>query len=161
MRENVLDVLMYLFQSYIAGELDLDSDQELLKDELSEAGFPPGDINKAFAWLEGLAERRNGGREEVTVGHTPLATRVLTEREQERLDRESHGFLLFLEQIGVLDPTTRELVIDRVMALDRDEIDLDRLKWVVLMVLFDQPGREEAFAWMEDLVLNESSLALH
>ena len=26
------------------------------------------------------------------------------------------------------------------MALDEDEIDLDDLKWVVLMVLFNQPG---------------------
>jgi len=33
-------------------------------------------------------------------------------------------------------------VIDRLMALEGDEIDLEKLKWVVLMVLFSQPGRK-------------------
>ena len=57
--------------------------------------------------------------------------------------------------------TSRELVIDRVMALESEEIDLDQLKWVVLMVLFNQPGSEAAFAWMEDLVLDEVVGQLH
>ena len=62
---------------------------------------------------------------------------------------------MFLEQTGVLDHNTREMVIDRVMALESEEIDLEQLKWVVLMVLFNQPGREAAYAWMEDLVFDE------
>jgi Smg protein len=68
---------------------------------------------------------------------------------------------MFLEQLGVLDQTSRELVIDRIMALDTDDIDLDTLKWVVLMVLFNQPGQEAAYAWMEGLVLDEMASVLH
>src|SRR3546814_17140820 len=56
---------------------------------------------------------------------------------------------MVLEQHGILDPAQRELVLDRAMALDQDELDLDDLKWVVLMVLFTQPGSEAAYAWME------------
>jgi Smg protein len=41
------------------------------------------------------------------------------------------------------------------MALDAEEIGADELKWIVLMVLFNQPGNEEAFVWMEDLVMDE------
>ena len=51
-----------------------------------------------------------------------------------------------------MDPIRRELVIDRVMALESEEIDLEQLKWLILLVLFNQPGQEAAFAWMEDLV---------
>ena len=87
--------------------------------------------------------------------------RIYTDKEREKLDLESRGFLLFLEQMNVLDHSTRELVIDRVMALDNDEIDLDQLKWVILMVLFNQPGHEAAFAWMEDLVFDEMVGELH
>ncbi len=47
------------------------------------------------------------------------------------------------------------------MALDAEEIDLDQLKWVVLMVLFYQPGREVAFAWMEDLVFEDIEAVVH
>ena len=49
----------------------------------------------------------------------------------------------------------REVVIDRAMALDQDEVDLDDLKWVVLMVLFNQPGAEAAFAWMESQMFGD------
>ncbi len=59
------------------------------------------------------------------------------------------GFLLYLEQQGVLGADQRELVLDRALALDLENVGLDDLKWVVLMVLFNQPGSEAAYAWME------------
>ena len=41
------------------------------------------------------------------------------------------------------------------MALDSVDIDVEQVKWVVLMVLFSQPGQEDAFARMEDLVFED------
>ncbi len=87
--------------------------------------------------------------------------RVFVEAEVDRLDRECLGFLMFLEQHGVLDGDQRELVIDRAMALDQDEVDLDDLKWVVLMVLFNQPGAEAAFAWMENQIFGDDPEPIH
>ncbi len=55
----------------------------------------------------------------------------------------------------------RELVIDRLLALDAKEIDVEQVKWVVLMVLFSQPGQEKAFARMEDLVFDGWLDAVH
>jgi Smg protein len=52
-------------------------------------------------------------------------------------------------------------VLDRVMALDQDEIDVDDLKWVVLMVLFNQPGAEAAFAWMENQIFGDEPEPVH
>lgn len=152
MKESVLDVLMYLFEHYLDEETEVDSDQESLRSELVRAGFPEAEIGKAFAWLEGLtAEHEEGGAIEVArVG----SVRIYTGDEMGRLDTRCRGFLIFLEQVGVLDGLSRELVIDRVMALEDEEMDLDQLKWVVLMVLFNQPGRESAYAWMEDLVID-------
>ena len=68
---------------------------------------------------------------------------------------------MFLEHNGILDGVQRELVVDRVMALDQEEIDLDDLKWVVLMVLFNQPGQEAAFAWMESHMFEGEGEPLH
>ena len=89
------------------------------------------------------------------------SVRVLATDEAERLDLECRSFLLSLEQAGVLDTTTRELVIDRVMALETRAIDLEQLKWVVLMVLFNQPGKESMFSWMEDFVVDREACRLH
>ena len=95
---------------------------------------------------------------------TPRAggpTRVFHGPELEKLDVECRGFLLFLEQHGVLDADQRELVLDRAMALDQDELDLDDLKWVVLMVLFNQPGSEAAYAWMETQMFADEPEPVH
>jgi Smg protein len=44
---------------------------------------------------------------------------------------------------------------------DSDEVDIDRLKWLVLMVLSSQPGQEQACARMEDLVFDETDSLPH
>ena len=53
------------------------------------------------------------------------------------------------------------MVIERLMALEGDEIDVGKLKWVVLMVLSSQPGQEIACSRMEDLVFDDRSGAPH
>lgn len=158
MKESVLDVLMYLFEQYVDEDMeDHEADREQLESRLIDAGFPSSEIDRAFEWLDGLAEQH----EAPLVNTVRPSLRVYTAVEQTRLDSEMRGFLLFLEQSEVLTPATRELVIDRVMALDEDEIDLEQLKWVVLMVLFNHPDRELAYNELEDLVFEETPSYLH
>ncbi|MCV6636749.1 DUF494 family protein [Candidatus Albibeggiatoa sp. nov. NOAA] len=158
MKENTIDVLMFLFEHYVDDDMPFEHDQDTLTVELVESGFPSYEVNKAFEWLEGLAEQQF-----LPPSDAPSsgALRVYLPSECELLDVECRGFLLFLEQMGVLDNFSRELVIDRAMALESDDFNLDQLKWVILMVLFNQPGQEEAFVWMEDLVYNEEVHTLH
>jgi Smg protein len=52
-------------------------------------------------------------------------------------------------------------VIDRLLALDTEEVDIEQIKWVVMMVLFSQPGQKEAYAQMEDLVFADDPTWLH
>ncbi len=158
MKQDVFEILLYLFENYLYDEGSIEQDRESLQRELLDAGFHGGEIGKALAWLEGLSDLAPPS-EDAQLGRRPM--RIYAEPEMVRLDTECRGFLLFLEQMGVLDHATREMVIDRVMALESDEVDLDQLKWVVLMVLFNQPGREAAAAWMEDLVLDEQVGQLH
>jgi Smg protein len=86
---------------------------------------------------------------------------VFNKFESTRLDAAARGYIMYLEQIGILSPAQRELVIDRVMALDSEEIEVEQIKWVVLMVLFSQPGQEAAYARMEDLVFEDSVTEAH
>ncbi len=139
-------------------EQDIDLDHEILQSKLLDAGFHHEQIENAFDWLEGLAELQDNRRDSSPVSKT---VRVYHETETSRLDEESRGFLMFLEQIGVLDTTTRELVIDRVMALDSDDIDLEQVKWVIMMVLFNQPGEPMSYTWLENLVMEDTPHYLH
>ena len=56
MKENMLDVLLYLFENYMIEGQEFQPDQETLSVELAQAGFADREINKAFDWLEDLSE---------------------------------------------------------------------------------------------------------
>jgi Smg protein len=157
MKETILDVLLYLFEHYFYDDPDAVRDRDSLQNGLIQAGFSPTEINKAFEWLDELARQR-------PVSASPrlnTPVRVYSEPELDRLDSECRGFLMFLEHSGVIDADQRELVLDRVMALDQDEVDVDDLKWVVLMVLFNQPGSEAAYAWMESQMFEDEPEPVH
>jgi len=156
MSENVLDVLMYLFETYSEQDLDHEPepDQSILKDELLQAGFGEPEVDRALDWLEGLSSRQINP---LAAAPAERSIRLFNAFELGRIDAECRGYILYLEQISILSPTQRELVIDRLMALGAGDIDVEQVKWVVLMVLFSQPGQEKAFARMEDLVFEENT----
>lgn len=158
----MFDILMYLFENFIHNETEMRVDQDELTEELVRAGFHHDEIYKALSWLEKLAALQESDINPYLVKvSTSVVTRVYTPEEELRLDVACRGFLMFLEQINVLDLTTREMVIDRVMEIDSNEFCLEDLKWVVLMVLFNVPGKENAYAQMEDLLFEEPEGPLH
>ncbi len=156
MKESVLDILIYLFENYMDAADHPLPGRSALKEELERAGFEEPDVERALEWLDGLA-----GNDSSASAATARAIRVFSGRELVRLDTDCRGYLLHLENIGILSGVQREVVIDRLMALEADEIDIEQVKWVVLMVLFAQPGQEQAYARMEDLVFEERADALH
>ena len=151
----MFDILIYLFENYVHSEAEVMVDHDLLTDELTRAGFHQDEIYKALKWIEKLAALQNVDNYPFVSRTVSKSVRVYTNDEMLLLDAECRGFIMFLEQINVLDFTTRELVIDRVMELDTVNFCLDDLKWVILMVLFNVPGREAAYSQMEDLLFDE------
>ncbi len=158
MFEDMVDVLIYLYENYMDGESPPPADQNALKEELTQAGFSLGEIDKALVWLDELADTVGTGDETVHADH---AIRIYTDAECNCLDTESRGLLLFLEQSGILDPVSRELVVDRALALDTNALTVEELKWIVLLVLMNRPGKEAAFTQMEDMVYNTAPALLH
>jgi Smg protein len=141
----MLEILLYLFENYLDSEQDMVTDPDAVRVELLEAGFPSPEVARAFEWLEPLSE------ENALTTLTP-SIRVFAAEEIQRMDVETRGMILHLEQSGVLSSSSRELVIDRLLALDEAVLTVDNLKWVVLMVLVSQPEEQVAFALMENLI---------
>jgi len=157
MKESVLDILIHLFENFLDADDDSAPGRDTLKQELEQAGYPEAEIDRALAWLEGLAADPDRAMNEGTA----RAVRVFSGQEQVRLDSDVRGYLLHLENLGILSAAQREVVIDRLLALEADDIDIEQLKWVVLMVLFSQPGQENAYQRMEDLVFDDRRDAMH
>ncbi|MGI5309899.1 DUF494 family protein [Rheinheimera sp. WS51] len=157
----MFDILVYLFENYIHNESDIYVNHAELTKELSKAGFHDDDIFKALKWLDHLSALQQSDVKPYIDHSISGSTRIFSQQELQKIDVQGQGFLLFLEQINVLDVTTREMVIDRVMDLDSHSISLEDLKWVVLMVLFNVPGHESAYTQMEELIFEQPEGLLH
>ncbi len=147
----MFDVLMFLFENYMQESVVLQSDNHSILHELEGVGFERGEIECALDWLAGLVELQD-----VLADAPQLTTRAIRyymPDECQRLSPECRGLLLQLERYGILDPATREVVIDRLMVLEIPEIDPQRVRWVALMALFNQPERKAALIMLQDLVL--------
>lgn len=159
MKESVIDVLMYIFSSYTERDDSLPEDRESIDADLLDAGFEPHEIDKAFDWLDGLAMADNLP----ALMQSSQSLRLYSDIEKQRLDTKLQGFLLFLEQSGVLTPELREMVINRIMALDGESvIDMDEFRWVVMMVLFNNASDQDENTLMhyEDIVFDDDQPAL-
>lgn len=160
MKENVLDVLMYLFDHVFDADMEIETDQDTLTDELEAAGFDKGEIDKAFDWLDDL--RLAEDRVEGLKTQAKSSMRIFASNELQRLTPECRGFLLFMEQCGIIEPQVREMIIERVLALGTPEIDIDHLKWVTLMVLCNcEHENSLPVEWVEELMLDEFTEVMH
>ncbi len=157
MKENTLDVLFYLFDNYPEIDEEDSDDRESLGQYLQGAGFLPEEIHRAFNWLESLSDKS-----ETVLSPSGSATfRMFSADEQNWMDTECQSYLLFLEQAGVLNTESREQVIGRVLELEDDEFNLDKLKWVILMVLINRPEEDNSFFWTEGLTLDGTQPVYH
>lgn len=161
MTNNILDVLTYMFD-YLFEEAEQDSSNEIddvaLKAHLSDAGFEHNRIDKALNWLENMATLQDGSIQPFSNANGGM--RIYSDDERRKLDAKSRGFLLFMENMGQLDPNQREMVIDQIMSLGDSALSLDDLKWVVMMVLGNSNNKEISTQWLESIVfLDENRTA--
>lgn len=158
MKENVIDVLMYIFSSYVDSDDVLPEDRASIDADLQQAGFEDASIDKAFEWLDGLALNDS----HLSLKQSDKAFRVFAPQELKNLDKKAQSLLVYLENSGVLTPELRELAINRIMALGSDQdIDLDDIKWVIMMVLFNNDDDESSLWHYEDMVFDDQPAYYH
>jgi Smg protein len=129
----MFDILLFLFESYF--DIGSYPDHEKLSIKLSAAGFEEEDINQALTWLSGLQQLTRTAYPE---GINSSGIRLYTDFEEQRISPEGLRFLSFWEHNKIITPIEREMIIDRVLALGRKNLSLDKLKLIVLMVLWSQ-----------------------
>jgi Smg protein len=159
MESTVFDILVYVFDHYMFEELPVSAERADIARDLETAGFGGADVERALDWLADLADERE--RPGLGLPANERSLRLYSADESGRLDADCRGLLLSLESGGILSPTQREIVIDRLLALEAEELNLEQVKWVVLMVLSCQPGQEAACERMENLVYELPGLVPH
>ena len=128
------DILVYVFENCQQAELAYD--RERVAKKLSAAGFEDSDISEALHWLAGM--QRPAQNIDAVLPDSSTSFRVFAPREVAKLDAACRGFLLTLERSTILNPQTRELVLDRALAASGDALTLEQLKLIILMVLWNR-----------------------
>jgi len=149
MNENIVELLLYLFENYIYENDSDELDEYQIQQGLTQAGFSSTAINHAFSWLKDLQEDVNSFQ---TIQMDSGSYRVFTESEQLKLDTECRDFIYYLNGSEILDNIQREILINAVMKLTTNHIDIDELQWLALLVLFSQPDQQQALAHLEALM---------
>jgi Smg protein len=83
--------------------------------------------------------------------------RIYSELEKTKLDSRARGFIMFMENMGQLNPSQREIVIDQVMSLEDSKLSIDDLKWVVMMVIGNSAESAVPSQWIESIVFHDDN----
>ncbi|MBZ0126620.1 MAG: hypothetical protein C3F19_03030 [Rhodocyclales bacterium] len=152
----MFDILVYLFENFFHAEAYPEPEQLALK--LSAAGFEDEEISEALQWLDGLHEAGTDSLPAIAADNDSV--RCYSSEEVAKLDTDCRGFLAFLESAGVLNPLTRELILERAMALSDHTVSLSKLKIIVLMVLWKQHQAMDTLI-LEELLSGNDAHYLH
>lgn len=152
----MFDILVYLFENYYQAQAYPDYDT--LERKLHAAGFENDDIEDALDWLNSLTLKPEEGLPESLDARSSF--RGYSKDESAKLPLESRGFISFLESAKILTPLLRELIIERAMALPSETVGLDKLKVIVLMVLWTRRGNVDALV-LDELIPDGEKRQVH
>ncbi len=139
---KISEIIGYIFTRLTDQSID-NLDQYFktkMRQELEEAGFNDEVIDSSMNWLNSLLEQqllgflRSASVSNFPSIHSQQAVRCYSIEERLKLSSEVRGLLFQLEQDGMLDWITREIVITQLMKLDQASVELDDFYWVVFMV---------------------------
>ena len=149
----MFDILVYLYETYYRP--DACPDTAALVKKLSAVGFPDDEISEALDWLTGLAMTTD---ETQPAPKSSSGFRVYAQVEISALGTEAIGFIQFLESAGLLTSLQREIVIERALAVNESPLPLDKLRIIVLMMLWSQ-GTEPDMLMFDELLLSDDDNA--
>src|SRR3569623_2157186 len=119
---TMLDILVYLYESFRMAELA--PDRDALEKRLFAAGFEESDINAALDWYANLPGRAPHERLALAYDRHYAAEALA------RLNEACRSELAFLVGAEILDPESREWVISGLMALGGDDIEPAHVRWL-------------------------------
>ena len=153
----MFDLLIYMFENYLSSKNNLDFSN--MTQELEAAGFNNKDIENAIDWFAELKEMSVKIPQSQSLKLNDKL-RVFTDKEKQKFSIDGLGFILFLEQAQILNSNEREIIIDRAMALNQNIINIDEVRWIVMMTLWNN-GRENDYIFVEDALYQTEQLILH
>ena len=139
LKEDFLDVLLYLFEYYSEDPVRETRSNFEIRKHLKGAGFEDNVINHAMDWVEIFKGPVDST--EITSPRS-LSARVFSDEEKSLLDSECQNYIIRLEKFGLLTPQKRELLIDKLTSIGFEPMDIEVVKALSILMLFQEPSVE-------------------
>lgn len=151
----MFEILIYLFESYF--DAGCYPEPEKLSRKLSAAGFDENDISEALAWLSGL-QHFDATLYPLSLNHS--STRFFALIETGSISLEARQFLSFTLTQKMISTIEFEMILDRAVALQQANLGLEKMKLIMLMVLWNRHQDLDALL-VEELLTPFHSKQLH
>ena len=138
-KEDFLDILLYLFEYYSEDPVRESDTSFVIRDHLIDAGFQDAAIDHAMDWVEIF---KNPGEGIMLNVPSSSSIRILSDDEKNLLDVECQNYISRLEKFGLLTPEKRELLIDKLTSIGFEPMDLEVVKALSILMLFQEPSVE-------------------
>ena len=129
----MFEILMFLFESYFNAERYPEADK--LSRKLTAAGFEDDEISEALTWLSALQQQNSA---EYPSNFHYTGVRHFATLEELAMTAEARQFLIATHHQQFISTVELEMVIDRAVALAQQNLSLDKLKLIMLMVLWNR-----------------------
>jgi len=131
MKEKVVEILIFIMNEIhhdkTIGDIDLR--------DLKNKGYTQSEISAAFSWLYDTMHLNETGAARIARSK-PGSRRILHEAEKHVFTTEGYGYLIQLQELGLLDNSGLEAVIERAIMSDYEKLSPDELVEIVASVLF-------------------------
>lgn len=162
---NVLQALIHFFKN-VGTNQAIQLDQKTLMAELDQFGVSLAELESTLAkmvvWAASQSQPSSSSslHSNSSLTHVPqepplagyavqphTGSRIFTSSECDKISKKSRGFLVKIEQAGILSPQVREMIIDQLMQVEiEDQIRLAHTKWIAFQILFhDAPPEHIAY----------------
>ena len=128
MNERIIDIILYLVT-----QIRQETPIELIDvNRLCAAGYTDSEIGAACSWL---VDRATFGAALAPSGEPRRSFRVLHESERRMFRPEAYGYVLQLFEIGLIDATELETVINRAQVANLYALDTNEVKSLIGLLL--------------------------
>lgn len=135
MKEKVVEILVLIMSEIQGNKRITDIDMQALQNK----GYTPSEINAAISWIYDnmqLNDREHRIPSEARTG----SRRVFHSAEKSVIPTEAQGYLLQLQELGLIDDRDLEMVIDRAMMSGYEKISIEELQEIVASVISAKGG---------------------
>ncbi|MFQ6091256.1 MAG: DUF494 family protein [bacterium] len=150
MHQRLMEILVKLLR-----EIDASGDGTVRLKDLSEKlrrqGFSKMELDAALSWLTDRLRVQGFGSKECPS--SVQSVRVLHPVERMVLTPEAYGYLLHLENVGLIDKDQMEAVIEKAIFSGMSEVTVDDIKMITASVLFSPENPDwvsQASLWADD-----------